>query len=142
MVNLGPEFWDPLWSEPTPVGEVLKADKFLEELLGPVPVEQRYKVDPSPLPSNMAAPAKTVAEQELMSDDFTSKPVVYKSNCYICRDPEFAQMGLPLCRPCRKCIESGDIERGDGHIPADDTVCTVCEYDEMEDYDGTSSDPV
>ncbi|MDT7784568.1 MAG: hypothetical protein QOF58_2987, partial [Pseudonocardiales bacterium] len=30
----------------------------------------------------------------------TSTPRVYRRGCFICEDPEFAQMGLPLCRPC------------------------------------------
>lgn len=50
--------------------------------------------------------------------------------CYICRDPEFAQMGLPLCRPCPDCQRNG---RGSGHIPADDDGCSVCEYEDGPD---------
>jgi hypothetical protein len=34
--------------------------------------------------------------------------------CYICNDPEFAQMGLPLCTACPEC---------GAHVPADDCVC-------------------
>lgn len=68
----------------------------------------------------------------MLFDDYTTTPVVNDNNCYICNDPEFAQMGLPLCRKCPKCQEE---KRGDGHVPADDTVCTICGYDEMEDFD-------
>ena len=50
----------------------------------------------------------------MLFDDVTSTPTTYNKNCYICRDPEFAQMGLPLCYKCEKCGE---------HVPADDTVC-------------------
>lgn len=39
---------------------------------------------------------------------------VDNSSCYICNDPEFALMGLPLCYPCVVCL---------GHTPADDTIC-------------------
>lgn len=53
----------------------------------------------------------------MLYDDFTSKPKIYDPNCYICNDPEFAQMGLPLCYPCRFC---------GGHVAADDTMCDVC----------------
>ena len=60
----------------------------------------------------------------MLFDDFTTTPVVHREGCYICEDPEFAQMGLPLCRKCPKC---------DGHIAADDTVCDDCGYDEMDD---------
>jgi len=58
----------------------------------------------------------------LLMDDFTSTPVVYRQGCYICEDPEFAQMGLPLCRLCPACKT--------GHIAADDTVCDDCGADE------------
>lgn len=61
----------------------------------------------------------------LMTDDFTSSPVpgIYRQNCYICRDPEFAQMGLPLCSKCDAC---------GGHVPADDITCTDCGVDSYE----------
>jgi hypothetical protein len=39
---------------------------------------------------------------------------IYRESCYICRDPEFALMGLPVCKPCVKC---------GGHLAADDEVC-------------------
>jgi hypothetical protein len=44
----------------------------------------------------------------------------YRESCYICRDPEFAQMGLPLCRACPAC---------GGHVAADDVVCDDCGHD-------------
>ena len=50
----------------------------------------------------------------MLSDGVTSTPTVYNDDCYICRDPEFAQMGLPLCYPCLAC---------GAHVPADDPVC-------------------
>lgn len=65
----------------------------------------------------------------LLTDSFTSTPVTHRTGCYICEDPEFAQMGLPLCRKCPKC---------GGHIAADDSVCDDCGYDdcpEPEDDD-------
>jgi hypothetical protein len=49
---------------------------------------------------------------------------VYRSDCYICVDPEFSRMGLPLCGPCPQCK---------GHVPADDTVCTDCGFDSYEE---------
>jgi hypothetical protein len=39
---------------------------------------------------------------------------VFNVECYICNDPEFSLMGLPLCYPCRIC---------GAHVPADDTIC-------------------
>lgn len=61
----------------------------------------------------------------LLTDDKVSTPRVYKEGCYICEDPEFAQMGLPLCTTCESC---------GGHIAADDTTCDDCGYDSYEQY--------
>jgi hypothetical protein len=57
----------------------------------------------------------------MLSDGVETTPVVHNDTCYICRDPEFAQMGLPLCRKCPAC---------GGHIAADDTVCDNCGLDD------------
>ena len=54
-----------------------------------------------------------------------STPTVFRENCYICRDPEFAQMGLPLCYACSAC---------DGHVAADDTICDDCGEDAQDLY--------
>jgi hypothetical protein len=59
----------------------------------------------------------------MLFDGHTSTPVVYLKGCYICDDPEFARMGLPLCRACPECIRA---ERGLGHVPADDDECDEC----------------
>jgi hypothetical protein len=70
----------------------------------------------------------------LLTDDFTSTPVVYREGCYICEDPEFAQMGLPLCRKCPECLGTGKLGV-EGHIPADDNCCDACGYEDgPEDY--------
>lgn len=52
----------------------------------------------------------------MLSSPFTSTPVpgLYRESCYICADPEFAQMGMSLCYACPEC---------DGHVPADDVEC-------------------
>lgn len=55
--------------------------------------------------------------QWMLDDVFTSKPTVHREGCYICEDPEFAQMGLPLCYLCQYC---------GGHVAADSTVCDDC----------------
>jgi hypothetical protein len=52
---------------------------------------------------------------------------VYREYCYICRDPDFARMGLPLCRRCVKC---------GGHVAADDSRCDDCGYDQMMELEG------
>ena len=58
----------------------------------------------------------------LLQDSFTTTPIegLYRESCYICTDPEFAQMGLPLCYACPIC---------GGHVAADDTVCDDCGHD-------------
>jgi hypothetical protein len=45
-----------------------------------------------------------------------------RDDCYICRDPEFALMGLPLCTACEEC---------GGHVPADASICSDCGHDEF-----------
>lgn len=67
----------------------------------------------------------TSFERLLYDDARTSTPVIFRQGCYICEDPDFAQMGLPLCRKCPKC---------GGHVAADDTRCDDCEYDYEDDY--------
>lgn len=87
----------------------------------------------------------------MLLDGHTSTAVVYLEGCYICEDPEFAQMGMPLCRPCPECVRhrlvvctecngtrfldgktlcptcqgmgyAGSL----GHVAADDTTCDEC----------------
>lgn len=64
----------------------------------------------------------------MLHDGFESKPITYYKNCYICNDPEFAKMGLPLCYQCIVCK---------GHVAADDCVCVngheqpTCPEDEL-----------
>lgn len=82
-----------------------------------------------------------------------SIPVVQRDGCYICDDPEYAAMGMPLCYPCPQCIRDrmelcpachGTRGLPDGplcatcqvqgytgtlgHIAADDETCDECEY--------------
>lgn len=59
----------------------------------------------------------------LLHDGYTTTPEAHRRGCYICEDPEFAQMGLPLCRKCPFC---------GGHIAADDSRCDDCGRDELE----------
>jgi hypothetical protein len=47
----------------------------------------------------------------------------HDDDCYICRDPEFALMGLPLCFACRVC---------GAHVAADDPTCGACNHDHSE----------
>lgn len=61
----------------------------------------------------------------MLTDSHVSTPTVHSDNCYICNDPEFAQMGLPLCKPCVTC---------GGHVAADDNICDDCGADQYELY--------
>jgi len=54
----------------------------------------------------------------LLFTDHTTTPTIFRASCYICVDPEFAQMGMPLCWACVHC---------GGHVPADDDICDDCE---------------
>lgn len=77
----------------------------------------------------------------LLRGGHRSVPKVHSDSCYICEDPEFAAMGLPLCRPCPMCAANavlmGQQPGHYGHVPADDTTCTVCGYDgEYDDHMG------
>jgi len=65
--------------------------------------------------------------QQLIEMKAFSTPTVYRESCYICRDPEFAQMGLPLCSLCPSCKT--------GHVPADDPVCDDCGFDLQMDWE-------
>lgn len=57
----------------------------------------------------------------MLFDEHTSKPMVYNKDCCICKHPEYAKMGLPLCYACYNC---------GGHVPADDVVCDECGKDQ------------
>jgi hypothetical protein len=89
----------------------------------------------------------------LLFTGYQSVPVVHLDGCYICEDPEFAAMGMPLCSPCPDCVRnrmelcpachgtrrlpagqlctaySGSGYAGTlGHIAADDETCDECGY--------------
>jgi hypothetical protein len=70
-------------------------------------------------------PAYWMLERGLKDPAQRTVTTVYDARCYICRDPEFALMGLPLCYPCSKC---------GGHVAADDSRCAACGHDCS--YDG------
>ena len=53
----------------------------------------------------------------MLFDGVETVPVVQRPGCYICEDPGYSRMGLPLCRKCLVC---------DGHIAADDSRCDNC----------------
>jgi hypothetical protein len=69
-------------------------------------------------------PAYWMLQEGIDDPSKRSTTTVHIDNCYICRDPEYALMGLPLCYPCSKC---------GGHVAADDTICDVCKYDQQDD---------
>jgi hypothetical protein len=67
------------------------------------------------VPTTVTKPSDP-AYQLMLNPNIHSEPDmdVFRDNCYICVDPEFALMGLPLCRQCPECK---------GHIAADDVTC-------------------
>ena len=77
-------------------------------------------------------PAFWLLERGIKDPTQRSKPTVHKDGCYICDDPEYSLMGLPLCQPCSACVAAG---RGWGHVPADDSVCSECGHDAMDDQE-------
>ena len=75
-------------------------------------------------------PAYWMLEEGLRDPTKRSKSnVKRKRNCYICNDPEFALMGLPLCFACYVC---------GGHVAADDSECDDCGHDHSERPDDIS----
>jgi hypothetical protein len=66
------------------------------------------------IPMKKTDPAYWMIEEGLDPEHKIKTSEVYNENCYICNDPEFAIMGLPLCYPCYKC---------GAHVPADDSTC-------------------
>ena len=71
-------------------------------------------------PLKPSDPAYFMLEEGLRNPAKCSKTTVFSEACYICRDPEFSLMGLPLCYPCKKCC---------GHVAADDSKCDDCGHD-------------
>lgn len=71
-------------------------------------------------PLSPSDPAYFLLEQGLKDPSKRSTSTVFSETCYICNDPEFALMGLPLCQPCSDC---------GGHVAADDAFCDDCEAD-------------
>lgn len=63
---------------------------------------------------------------------WVSSSEVFNERCYICTDPEFALMGLPLCYPCKAVV--GGVRCGK-HVAADDTVCDDGHDSYEGDYD-------
>jgi hypothetical protein len=73
------------------------------------------------VPLKVTDPAYWMLQEGMRDPSKRTKSNVYKSGCYICEDPEFSLMGLPLCYPCKGC---------GGHVPADDSICDDCGLDQ------------
>lgn len=79
------------------------------------------------LPMKPSDPAYWMLEQGLADPSKRSKSnVAKKPNCYICLDPEYALMGLPLCFACHIC---------GSHVAADESECDTCGHDHSEGPD-------
>lgn len=72
-------------------------------------------------PMKPGDPAYWMLEQGINDPRKRSVKKIHRDGCYICEDPEFELMGLPLCTVCTKCA---------GHVAADDTRCDDCGHDE------------
>jgi hypothetical protein len=82
------------------------------------------------VPMKSSDPAYFLLEHGLKDPSKRSTTTVHKDGCYICEDPEFALMGMPLCYPCPKC---------GGHVAADDTCCDDCGCDAQEEHERSRS---
>lgn len=81
----------------------------------------------------------------MLGDDHATTPEVHRDGCYICTDPEYAAMGLPLCKPCPRCTAEykaenpaeiqANVNVTRGHIPADDEECDDCGYNLRVHYE-------
>ena len=69
----------------------------------------------------------------MLEDGHETRPTTHNPNCYTCRDPEYAQMGLPLCRRCPVC---------GGHVAADDTRCDDCGANEQLWWESQECDDI
>lgn len=75
------------------------------------------------VPLKPSDPAYWMLEEgrkKVESGEGIKRSTVYNHSCYICRDPEFALMGLPLCKPCTYSVDG--VQCG-AHTPADDIEC-------------------
>lgn len=65
-------------------------------------------------------PAYWMLERGRRDPSKRSTTTVFDPKCYICKDPEFALMGLPLCKPCPVPVNGKPCGE---HVPADDPIC-------------------
>jgi len=76
------------------------------------------------VPLKKTDPAYRLLEQGRQNPEMRTVATVYKKDCYICEDPEFSLMGLPLCYPCWAC---------GGHVAADEGTCDACGFDGLDE---------
>lgn len=62
---------------------------------------------------------------QLLDNVPVTQQVVWRPNCYICKDREYARMGMPLCKRCCAC----DALDKRGHIAADNDACDDCGHE-------------
>lgn len=77
----------------------------------------------------------------MLFDGHETTPTTHRPGCYICEDPEFAQMGLPLCSPCPYCMARAD-GLVTGHVAADDEDCDDCGKSLRAWYEDASSEAI
>lgn len=83
------------------------------------------------VPMRPEDPAYWLLERGRKDPSKRSATTVYQEGCYICEDPEFSMMGLPLCYPCRFC---------GAHVAADDCICENG-HDNRPDEGGEDGEP-
>lgn len=91
----------------------------LVEMLREDAVNRYMDGDPGALAHSVALKPHDPAFVLLLDGKTSTTDAPYRDSCYICRDPEYAVMGLPLCYRCARC---------GGHIAADDEICDDCSW--------------
>lgn len=71
-------------------------------------------------PLKPSDPAYFLLERGRRDPSFRTPTPIFKKGCYICEDPEFSMMGLPVCKPCPVLVDG---QPCGAHWAADDSVC-------------------
>lgn len=94
-------------------------------------MSQPLRPPTGPLAHQQGDPAYWMLEQGRKDPSKRSKTTVHDPDCYICKDPEFSLMSLPLCYPCPVPVDGSPCGR---HVAADDTECGIDGHDAQEQY--------
>jgi len=79
-------------------------------------------------PDDPGDPAYFLLERGRNDPSKRTPVIIKKDGCYICEDPEFSMMGLPVCKPCPVLVDGLPCGQ---HWAADDCVCDAgCDVQE------------